>query len=223
MSRIAGIALIGLGAACWPGNSAFQPLNRNADLQHIGDALPHRHRRSRWKCRAAVVARGCRPCDPDRSFSGRVVEASMIIAQADISFVTESQLAWSGDWAWGLPLILMTVIIHVLGLGLIGRGISRVSTGKLRTPLSRSYVRGSHGCHNSVGHQPACDRGRHLGILLPACRCSAGFTDCDAVFAKRDDKLRTRESISEGLLEAHGSDGGAKRMAAVRAEHRFSV
>ena len=27
MSRIAGIALIGLGVACWPGNSAVQPLN----------------------------------------------------------------------------------------------------------------------------------------------------------------------------------------------------
>ena len=26
MSRIAGIALIGLGVSCWPGNSAFQPL-----------------------------------------------------------------------------------------------------------------------------------------------------------------------------------------------------
>ena len=27
MSRIAGIALIGLGVCCWPGDSAFQPLN----------------------------------------------------------------------------------------------------------------------------------------------------------------------------------------------------
>jgi len=27
MSRITGIALIGLGVACWPGNSAHQPLN----------------------------------------------------------------------------------------------------------------------------------------------------------------------------------------------------
>lgn len=26
MSRIAGIALIGLGVSCWPGDSAFQPL-----------------------------------------------------------------------------------------------------------------------------------------------------------------------------------------------------
>ena len=27
MSRIAGIALIGLGVSCWPGDSALQPLN----------------------------------------------------------------------------------------------------------------------------------------------------------------------------------------------------
>jgi len=27
MSRLAGIALIGLGIACWPGNSRFQPVN----------------------------------------------------------------------------------------------------------------------------------------------------------------------------------------------------
>ena len=27
MSRIAGIALIGLGVSCWPGDTAFQPLN----------------------------------------------------------------------------------------------------------------------------------------------------------------------------------------------------
>jgi len=27
MSRIAGIALIGLGVACWPGSAFFQPLN----------------------------------------------------------------------------------------------------------------------------------------------------------------------------------------------------
>ncbi len=55
----------------------------------------------------------------------------MIIAQADISFVTESQLGWSGNWAWGAPLIVTTVIIHVLGLGLISRGVGRVSSGRV--------------------------------------------------------------------------------------------
>jgi len=24
---------------------------------------------------------------------------------------------WISDWAWGLPLIVLTVVIHVLGLG----------------------------------------------------------------------------------------------------------
>jgi hypothetical protein len=27
--------------------------------------------------------------------------------------------AWDGNWAWGLPLIAVTVIFHVIGLGLI--------------------------------------------------------------------------------------------------------
>ena len=26
---------------------------------------------------------------------------------------------WNGSWAWGLPLIAVTVIIHVIGLGLV--------------------------------------------------------------------------------------------------------
>jgi uncharacterized membrane protein len=55
----------------------------------------------------------------------------MILTHADFSFVTEPQLDWTGNWAWGAPLIVMTVIIHVLGLGLISRGIGRVSSAKI--------------------------------------------------------------------------------------------
>jgi hypothetical protein len=29
------------------------------------------------------------------------------------------QISWRADWTWGLPLILLTLLIHVLGLGLI--------------------------------------------------------------------------------------------------------
>jgi|SRR5215469_2815368 len=32
------------------------------------------------------------------------------------AFVDEP-LPWGADWAWGLPLIVLTVLIHVLGLG----------------------------------------------------------------------------------------------------------
>jgi hypothetical protein len=35
--------------------------------------------------------------------------------------------AWRRDWAWGLPLIVVTMVIHVFGLGLIHHRVSRVS------------------------------------------------------------------------------------------------
>jgi len=28
------------------------------------------------------------------------------------------QMLWTSDWAWSMPLIILTVVIHVLGLGL---------------------------------------------------------------------------------------------------------
>jgi MFS superfamily sulfate permease-like transporter len=33
---------------------------------------------------------------------------------------------WHDDWAWSLPLIALTVVIHVLGLGLINNKVVRV-------------------------------------------------------------------------------------------------
>ena len=34
-------------------------------------------------------------------------------------------MSWSADWAWSLPLILVTVVIHVFGLGLINERVVR--------------------------------------------------------------------------------------------------
>jgi MFS superfamily sulfate permease-like transporter len=34
-------------------------------------------------------------------------------------------LAWDGDWAWALPLIVVNVVIHVIGLGIINREVLR--------------------------------------------------------------------------------------------------
>jgi MFS superfamily sulfate permease-like transporter len=33
---------------------------------------------------------------------------------------------WTGDWAWSLPLIVLTVVIHVCGLAIIGEGVVKV-------------------------------------------------------------------------------------------------
>jgi hypothetical protein len=37
--------------------------------------------------------------------------------------------AWSGNWAWSLPLIVLNVVLHVIGLGLINKSVVRVLTG----------------------------------------------------------------------------------------------
>jgi len=47
-------------------------------------------------------------------------------------------MKWGADWAWGLPLIVLTVVIHVIGLGLINQRVDRVSGGTIvcRHPTS---------------------------------------------------------------------------------------
>ena len=39
--------------------------------------------------------------------------------------------AWSANWAWSLPLIVLSVVIHVIGLGLINEGVVRVLNGAM--------------------------------------------------------------------------------------------
>jgi hypothetical protein len=39
--------------------------------------------------------------------------------------------AWKGNWAWGLPLIVLTSLVHVLGLGLINEKIVRTLSGQM--------------------------------------------------------------------------------------------
>lgn len=44
----------------------------------------------------------------------------------------ENELAaWSGNWAWGLPLIVLNAVIHVLGLGLINENVVRTLEGMM--------------------------------------------------------------------------------------------
>ena len=52
-----------------------------------------------------------------------------VIGEADIA-------PWGASWAWGLPLILLTVVIHVFGLALIN---DRVVYVLRRTAKRRSF------------------------------------------------------------------------------------
>jgi hypothetical protein len=48
--------------------------------------------------------------------------------------------AWTADWAWGLPLIVLTVVLHAYGLGLLNKEVASglSSSERLRHPLSLS-------------------------------------------------------------------------------------
>jgi hypothetical protein len=39
--------------------------------------------------------------------------------------VTDASLIWNGNWAWSLPLIVLTVILHVICLGVINTWVVR--------------------------------------------------------------------------------------------------
>ena len=43
-----------------------------------------------------------------------------------------SPMRWSSDWAWGLPLIVVTVLVHVAGLELINLRVVRISPSKIQ-------------------------------------------------------------------------------------------
>jgi hypothetical protein len=59
----------------------------------------------------------------------------MNIVLAVFTSIVVTPSNWHSDWVWGLPLIVLTVVIHVIGLGFINQRVLRFT--------SRSIVR----CH----------------------------------------------------------------------------
>ena len=51
----------------------------------------------------------------------------MEIGQGVFSVMVVLPGSWRADWAWGLPLIVLTVVIHVLGLGLMAHRVVGLS------------------------------------------------------------------------------------------------
>ena len=54
----------------------------------------------------------------------------MGIGLSAYDFVGVDTIAWTADWAWGLPLIVLTVVIHVAGLGLISQIVVHGNAGR---------------------------------------------------------------------------------------------
>jgi hypothetical protein len=50
------------------------------------------------------------------------------LINAAFNFLVVNPFSWRADWAWGLPLIVLTVVIHVSGLALIFQRAVQVSS-----------------------------------------------------------------------------------------------
>jgi hypothetical protein len=50
----------------------------------------------------------------------------MKIGYAALNLLVVGNLTWYADWAWALPLIVLTAVIHVFGLMLINERVERV-------------------------------------------------------------------------------------------------
>jgi|SRR5208283_495942 len=55
----------------------------------------------------------------------------MSIAQAAFYIFVDNPFIWHADWFWGLPLIVLTVLIHVSGLLFISQRVVHGSVGRM--------------------------------------------------------------------------------------------
>jgi hypothetical protein len=68
------------------------------------------------------VAEAFRPLRPGE----RLEEVSVKITHAALSLFVVNPSTWSANWAWSLPLIVLTVVLHVFGLLLINQKVENV-------------------------------------------------------------------------------------------------
>jgi hypothetical protein len=101
---------------------------------------------------------------------------------------------WGASWAWGLPLIVLTVVFHAYSLGLLNKRAALKLNSKERL------------LHFS----------RVSNFLI------GGTALLAAILAKCHDKLWTRESLSGAALANDGRPGGAQRLDPVWTHHGIS-
>ena len=146
----------------------------------------------------------------------------MIAAPIALGLLVLTPESWRDDWAWGLPLIVLTVVIHVLGLGLMNERASQIfrRTERRHPTVVFALVMGTVTLLATSLH--AMESGiwaicyQFLGAL-------PGLSICDALFPRGDDNLRERRRGSGKPLETDGNDRGTERMAALWTDRCFLI
>jgi hypothetical protein len=118
--------------------------------------------------------------------------------------------SWRADWAWSLPLIVLTVVIHVFGLGFLHervvRAVGRIVDRRDFTLLFGA-VMGIAVLLVTVLH---AIEGMVLGGSILAARRAPRCPIVGTLFVWRDDDLWRQRSRSAGPLAAKGRARGAK-------------
>ena len=131
--------------------------------------------------------------------------------------------AWNANWAWSLPLIVLNVVIHVIGLGLINESVIRVLSGAVEqrrfmptfvvgmgvTALLAAVLHGTEAATWAIAY-------RILGAV-PDTK-SAMLYSLSAITSYGHANL-----FLERAMAADGCSGGAERDASVWADHCLSV
>jgi hypothetical protein len=79
--------------------------------------------------------------------------------------------AWGADWAWGLPLIVLTVVFHAYSLGLLDKEVTSKLSAKGRLRLSSAvsiFVIGGTALSASILHAIECIIWAGAYVLLRA-------------------------------------------------------
>jgi hypothetical protein len=96
----------------------------------------------------------------------------MSIAQAAFGLLVVTDWSWRVDWAYGLPLIVLNVVIHVVGLGLIDQRAIRVANGSIARHHPMSAFVLLLGTTTLVAIIMHWIEAGHLGYRLPGSRSS---------------------------------------------------
>ena len=119
---------------------------------------------------------------------------------------------WRYDWAWGLPVLVLTVVAHVYVLVLALEALVRLAPNAKRKPnLLRSVAvlaltalgaATLHGLEAAVWAYP-----------LPRHWRADERAERNVVFARRHHELWSRRNLSGGTLAIVGRDQGCRRTA----------
>ena len=67
------------------------------------------------------------------------------LPQAFFNLLIVNPFGWGTDWAWALPLIVLTVVIHTIGLGFLSQAARSRRQQNSRQPSRHDRVSSGHG------------------------------------------------------------------------------